>query len=149
MAPHDRGHDREAKAGAALAAGTTGITAEEAIEDALLIGRSDADPTVLHLQQPNVSLAPQPQPSWCYRCSEAWRLEPLGPLPWLLVLAPLAPPICGDAHPAVPPPPCLLGQNASMTAAPSTTNTTPIDPRISAIASGIAAAIPQAQVRLF
>ena len=82
MAPHDRGHDREAKAGAALAAGTTGITAEEAIEDALLIGRSDADPTVLHLQQPNVSLAPQPQPSWCYRCSEAWRLEPLGPLPW-------------------------------------------------------------------
>ena len=64
MAPHDRGHDREAKAGAALAAGTTGITAEEAIEDALLIGRSDVDPTVLHLQQPNVSLAPQPQPSW-------------------------------------------------------------------------------------
>lgn len=50
MAPHDRGHDREAKAGAALVAGTTGITAEEAIEDALLIGRSDADPTVLHLQ---------------------------------------------------------------------------------------------------
>ena len=86
MAPHDRGHDREAKAGAALAAGTTGITAEEAIEDALLIGRSDADPTVLHLQQPNVSLAPQPQPSWCYRCSEAWRLEPLGPLPWLLAV---------------------------------------------------------------
>jgi len=63
MAPHDRGHDREAKAGAALAAGTTRITAEEAIEDALLIGWSDADPTVLHLQQPNVSLAPQPQSS--------------------------------------------------------------------------------------
>ncbi len=86
-------------------------------------------------------------------------LEPLGPLPWgcwfcpgcwlLVVVAPQAPPICGDAHPAVPPPPCLLGQNAFMTAAPSTTTSTPIDPRISAIASGIAAAIPQAQVRLF
>jgi len=73
MAPHDRGHDREAKAGAALVAGTTGITAEEAIEDALLIGRSDADPTVLHLQQPNVSLAPQPQPSWCL---SPWALCP-------------------------------------------------------------------------
>ena len=69
------------------------------------------------------------------------------------MVAPQAPPICGDAHPAVLPPPCLLGQNASMTAAPSTNNSTttstPIDPRISAIASGIAAAIPKAQVRLF
>jgi len=65
------------------------------------------------------------------------------------VVAPQAPPICGDAHPAVLPPPCVLGQNASMTAAPSTTNSTLIDPRISAIASGIAAAIPEAQVRLF
>lgn len=36
-----------------------------------------------------------------------------------------------------------------MPAPPSTTISTPIDPRISAIASGIAAAIPQAQVRLF
>jgi hypothetical protein len=36
-----------------------------------------------------------------------------------------------------------------MTAAPSTTTSIPIDPRISAIASGIAAAIPEAQVRLF
>jgi hypothetical protein len=40
-----------------------------------------------------------------------------------------------------------------MTAAPSTTTSTtnsiPIDPRISAIAAGIAAAIPEAQVRLF
>jgi predicted nucleotidyltransferase len=36
-----------------------------------------------------------------------------------------------------------------MTAAPSTTNSIPIDPRISAIAAGIAAAIPEAQVRLF
>ena len=40
-------------------------------------------------------------------------------------------------------------QNASMTAALSTTPSIPIDPRISAIASGIAAAIPEAQVRLF
>ena len=54
-----------------------------------------------------------------------------------------------DAHPAVLLPPCLLGQNASMTAAPSTFSSIPIDPRISAIASGIAAAIPEAQVRLF
>jgi predicted nucleotidyltransferase len=36
-----------------------------------------------------------------------------------------------------------------MTAAPSTTDAILIDPRISAIAAGIAAAIPEAQVRLF
>ena len=36
-----------------------------------------------------------------------------------------------------------------MTAAPSATSASPIDPRISAVASGIAAAIPEAQVRLF
>lgn len=36
-----------------------------------------------------------------------------------------------------------------MTAAPSATSAIPIDPRISAVASGIAAAIPEAQVRLF
>ena len=36
-----------------------------------------------------------------------------------------------------------------MTAAPSSTDAIPIDPRISAIAAGIAAAIPEAQVRLF
>ena len=48
------------------------------------------------------------------------------------------------------PPPCLFGQNDSMTtAALSTTPSIPIDPRISAIASGISAAIPDAQVRLF
>jgi hypothetical protein len=35
-----------------------------------------------------------------------------------------------------------------MTAAPSTTDAITIDPRISAIAAGIAAAIPEAQVRL-
>ena len=151
MAPHDRGHDREAKAGAALAAGTTGITAEEAIEDALLIGRSDADPTVLHLQQPNVSLAPQPQPSWCL---SPWALCP-GAVGFALAVG------CWwwwrrRRRQSVAMrtlrfrrPPCLLGQNAFMTAAPSTTTSTPIDPRISAIASGIAAAIPQAQVRLF
>jgi len=36
-----------------------------------------------------------------------------------------------------------------MTAAPSNASAITIDPRISAIASGIAAAIPEAQVRLF
>ena len=36
-----------------------------------------------------------------------------------------------------------------MTAAPFTTAAMPIAPRISAIAAGIAAAIPEAQVRLF
>jgi hypothetical protein len=36
-----------------------------------------------------------------------------------------------------------------MTASPSHTVAIPIDPRISAIAAGIAAAIPEAQVRLF
>jgi len=36
-----------------------------------------------------------------------------------------------------------------MTAAPYTTDAIPIAPRISAITAGIAAAIPEAQVRLF
>ena len=36
-----------------------------------------------------------------------------------------------------------------MTSAPTATPAMPIDPRISAIAAGIAAAIPEAQVRLF
>ncbi len=36
-----------------------------------------------------------------------------------------------------------------LTAAPHTTDAITIDPRISAIAAGIAAAIPEAQVRLF
>jgi hypothetical protein len=36
-----------------------------------------------------------------------------------------------------------------MKAAPTTTPAIPIDPRINAIASGILAAIPEAQVRLF
>jgi len=36
-----------------------------------------------------------------------------------------------------------------MTAVLTTTDSIPIDPRISAIASGIAAAIPEAQIRLF
>ena len=36
-----------------------------------------------------------------------------------------------------------------MTAAPSNASAITVDPRISAIASGIAAAIPEAQVRLF
>jgi hypothetical protein len=86
---------------------------------------------------------PSRLPAWCYRRAEAWRLEPLHPLLWGCWFCP------GDAHPAVLPPPCLLGQNASMTAAPSTTTSIPIDPRISEIASGITAAIPEAQVRLF
>ena len=45
--------------------------------------------------------------------------------------------------------PRLPAQNAPMTAPPSNVSAITIDPRISAIASGIAAAIPQAQVRLF
>ena len=36
-----------------------------------------------------------------------------------------------------------------MTAAPSSTSAIPIDPRIHVIAAGIAAAIPDAQIRLF
>ena len=55
----------------------------------------------------------------------------------------------GGTRSASLPPPCLFGQNASMTTALSTNPSIPIDPRISAIASGIAAAIPDAQVRLF
>ena len=46
-------------------------------------------------------------------------------------------------------PPRALDQNAPMTAASSATSAIPIDPRISAVASGIASAIPAAQVRLF
>jgi hypothetical protein len=46
-------------------------------------------------------------------------------------------------------PPRLPGQNSPMTAAPSSASVITIDPRISAIASGIAAAIPEVQVRLF
>ncbi len=46
-------------------------------------------------------------------------------------------------------PPRLPGQNPPMTAAPSSASSITIDPRISAIASGIAASIPEAQVRLF
>lgn len=45
--------------------------------------------------------------------------------------------------------PRLPDQNSPMTAASSATSANPIDPRISAVASGIAAAIPEAQVRLF
>lgn len=55
----------------------------------------------------------------------------------------------GGIRSAALPPPRLFGQNASMTAALSTNPSIPIDPRISAIASGISAAIPEAQVRLF
>jgi len=40
-------------------------------------------------------------------------------------------------------------QNVAMTAPHSVPIASPIDPRISAVASGIAAAIPEAQVRLF
>ena len=37
----------------------------------------------LHQQRSAPLLSPPPRlPSWCYRCAEAWRLEPLGPLPW-------------------------------------------------------------------
>jgi predicted nucleotidyltransferase len=43
----------------------------------------------------------------------------------------------------------LLGQNCCVAAALSTSQSIPIDPRISAIASGIAAVIPDAQIRLF
>ena len=40
-------------------------------------------------------------------------------------------------------------QNGTMSAAASTPTASPIDPRISTVAAGIAAAIPEAQVRLF
>jgi hypothetical protein len=43
----------------------------------------------------------------------------------------------------------LHDQNARMTVASFATSAIPIDPRINAVASGIAAAIPEAQVRLF
>lgn len=43
----------------------------------------------------------------------------------------------------------LPGQNAPMTSSTPSASAITIDPRISAIASGIAAAIPEAQVRLF
>jgi hypothetical protein len=46
-------------------------------------------------------------------------------------------------------PKALLGQIGSMAAALSTSRPIPIDPRISAIASGIAAVIPDAQILLF
>ena len=46
-------------------------------------------------------------------------------------------------------PPRPYEQNAPMTAAVSSFCAIPMDPRISAIASGIAATIPAAQVRLF
>ena len=46
-------------------------------------------------------------------------------------------------------PPVVSDQNGPMTAAFSATNASSIDPRIAAVASGIAAAIPEAQVRLF
>jgi len=42
-----------------------------------------------------------------------------------------------------------LDQNAPMTAVSSASAAIPVDPRIEAIASGISAAIPTAQVRLF
>ena len=42
-----------------------------------------------------------------------------------------------------------LRQNAPMTPAHSVSTAIPIDPRISAVAAGIAAVIPEAQVRLF
>lgn len=45
--------------------------------------------------------------------------------------------------------PRLPGQHFPMTAVPSSASVITIDPRISAIASGIAAAIPEGQVRLF
>lgn len=45
--------------------------------------------------------------------------------------------------------PAAHGQNAPMTAASFAQASIPIDPRITAVASGIAAAIPEAQVRLF
>lgn len=46
-------------------------------------------------------------------------------------------------HPKIP------GKNSPMTATPSSASVITIDPRISAIVSGIAAAIPEVQVRLF
>ena len=46
-------------------------------------------------------------------------------------------------------PPVLSDQNGPMTAAFSAPEASSIDPRIAAVASGIAAAIPEAQVRLF
>lgn len=46
-------------------------------------------------------------------------------------------------------PPRLPGPNAPMTVAPPNASAITIDPRIIAIASGIAAAIPEAQDRLF
>ena len=46
-------------------------------------------------------------------------------------------------------PPVLSDQNGPMTAAFSTPEASSIDPRIAAVACGIAAAIPEAQVRLF
>jgi predicted nucleotidyltransferase len=45
--------------------------------------------------------------------------------------------------------PRLSDQNAHMTTGLPATTPFPIDPRVSAVASGIAAAIPEAQVRLF
>lgn len=46
-------------------------------------------------------------------------------------------------------PPVLSDQNDPMTAAFSAPEASSIDPRISAVAAGIAATIPEAQVRLF
>ena len=46
-------------------------------------------------------------------------------------------------------PPVLSDQNGPMTAAFSAPEASSIDPRISAVAAGIAATIPDAQVRLF
>lgn len=46
-------------------------------------------------------------------------------------------------------PPIDSDQNGPMTAASSAPKASSIDPRITAVASGIAAAIPEAQVRLF
>ena len=45
--------------------------------------------------------------------------------------------------------PKIPGKNSPMTATPSSASVITIDPRISAIASGIAAAISEVQVRLF
>ena len=46
-------------------------------------------------------------------------------------------------------PPVVSDQNGPMTAGFSAPKASSIDPRITAVASGIAAAIPEAQVRLF
>ena len=75
-------------------------------------------------------------------------------LPWLLAAwlpgrAPQATRFCAVAPLRALPPPCRLGQNAPMTSAPSSTSAISIDPRIRLIAAGIAAAIPDAQIRLF